>query len=136
MPFPKAPTPPNATQATRPGAAELGTLFETTWITSKVQDSPLVRSLHPSFPACLLNHPFAVWISPVSQNYQGARTVYGDPYHGYWIADHSQLNDRFGTSDDLKALSDEVHRRGMCVPPPCPSFCQVIHCCSLLHTGI
>ncbi|EJF62461.1 alpha-amylase [Dichomitus squalens LYAD-421 SS1] len=55
----------------------------------------------------------AVWISPVSQNYEGPRTPYGDPYHGYWIADASQLNSRFGSADDLKALSDELHRRGM-----------------------
>lgn len=56
-----------------------------------------------------------VWISPVSQNYQGPTTPYGDPYHGYWIADATQLNDKFGTADDLKALSDELHRRGMYV---------------------
>ena len=49
----------------------------------------------------------------MSQNYIGPRTPYGDPYHGYWIADVSQLNDKYGTADDLKALSDEVHRRGM-----------------------
>lgn len=55
----------------------------------------------------------AVWISPVSQNYEGPATPYGDPYHGYWIADASQLNSRFGTSDDLKGLSEELHRRGM-----------------------
>ncbi|KAH7927724.1 glycoside hydrolase family 13 protein [Leucogyrophana mollusca] len=55
----------------------------------------------------------ALWISPVSQNYEGPSTPYGDAYHGYWIADASQLNHRFGTSDDLKALSDELHRRGM-----------------------
>ncbi|KAJ3482123.1 hypothetical protein NLI96_g7190 [Meripilus lineatus] len=55
----------------------------------------------------------AIWISPVNQNYQGPRTAYGDPYHGYWIQDHTQLNERFGTADDLMALSDEVHRRGM-----------------------
>ena len=54
-----------------------------------------------------------VWISPVSQNYEGPRTPYGDPYHGYWIADATQLNSKFGTADDLKALSDELHRRGM-----------------------
>jgi len=54
-----------------------------------------------------------VWISPVSQNYEGPTTPYGDPYHGYWIADATQLNSRFGTSDDLKDLSDELHRRGM-----------------------
>ncbi|KAG1748968.1 glycoside hydrolase family 13 protein [Suillus paluster] len=55
----------------------------------------------------------AVWISPVSQNYEGPPTPYGDPYHGYWIADATKLNSHFGTSDDLKALSDELHRRGM-----------------------
>jgi len=55
----------------------------------------------------------AIWISPVSQNYEGPRTPYGDAYHGYWIADASQLNSRFGTADDLKALSAELHRRGM-----------------------
>jgi alpha-amylase len=55
----------------------------------------------------------AIWISPINQNYQGPRTAYGDPYHGYWMADVRQLNDRFGTADDLKALSAELHRRGM-----------------------
>lgn len=55
----------------------------------------------------------AIWISPVQQNYQGPRTPYGDPYHGYWIQDATKLNDKFGTSDDLKALVAEVHRRDM-----------------------
>lgn len=55
----------------------------------------------------------AVWISPVSQNYEGPRTPYGDAYHGYWIADATQLNARYGTADDLQALVQEVHRRGM-----------------------
>jgi len=55
----------------------------------------------------------AIWISPVSQNYEGPRTPYGDAYHGYWIADATQLNSRFGTADDLKALSAELHRRNM-----------------------
>ena len=54
-----------------------------------------------------------VWISPVNQNYEGPRSAYGDPYHGYWMADISQLNSRFGTADDLKALSAELHRRNM-----------------------
>ncbi|KJA27291.1 glycoside hydrolase family 13 protein [Hypholoma sublateritium FD-334 SS-4] len=55
----------------------------------------------------------AIWISPVNQNYEGPTSAYGDAYHGYWIADVSQLNSHFGTSDDLKALSAEVHRRNM-----------------------
>lgn len=31
------------------------------------------------------------------------------------MADISKLNDRFGTADDLKALSAELHRRNMYV---------------------
>lgn len=50
--------------------------------------------------------------SPVNQNIPGP-TAYGDPYHGYWIADITQLNDRFGTADDLKQLSNELHQRDM-----------------------
>lgn len=55
----------------------------------------------------------AIWISPINQNYIGPKTPYGDPYHGYWIQDNSQLNARFGTADDLKALSKELHARKM-----------------------
>ncbi|EKM82841.1 hypothetical protein AGABI1DRAFT_82568 [Agaricus bisporus var. burnettii JB137-S8] len=55
----------------------------------------------------------AIWISPVNENYDGPRTVYGDAYHGYWIKDFSKLNNRFGTADDLKALVAELHRREM-----------------------
>lgn len=55
----------------------------------------------------------AVWISPVSKNYDGPRTKYGDAYTGYWVTDVSQLNSHFGSADDLKALSAEIHRRGM-----------------------
>jgi alpha-amylase len=55
----------------------------------------------------------AIWISPINQNYDGPRTAYGDAYHGYWMRDVRQLNDHFGTADDLKALSTELHRRGM-----------------------
>lgn len=49
----------------------------------------------------------------MSQNYDGPRTPYGDAYHGYWIQDATQLNSKFGTVDDLKALTKEVHKRGM-----------------------
>lgn len=54
----------------------------------------------------------AIWISPTSQNLDVA-TPYGFAYHGYWVNDPTRLNARFGTSEDLKALSDELHRRGM-----------------------
>ncbi|KAF9459363.1 glycoside hydrolase family 13 protein [Collybia nuda] len=55
----------------------------------------------------------AVWISPVNENYDGPRSPYGDAYHGYWSADVSKLNGHFGTAEDLKALSAELHRRNM-----------------------
>ncbi|KAF7311634.1 Not1-domain-containing protein [Mycena kentingensis (nom. inval.)] len=56
----------------------------------------------------------AIWISPVNQNYQGpARLMVTLTMVRYWTADVSRLNDRFGSADDLKALSAEVHRRGM-----------------------
>ncbi|KAK0448344.1 glycoside hydrolase family 13 protein [Desarmillaria tabescens] len=55
----------------------------------------------------------AIWISPVNQNYEGDRTPYGYPYHGYWMADITQLNDRFGTEDDLRALISDLHARDM-----------------------
>ncbi|KAJ6547139.1 glycoside hydrolase superfamily [Mycena capillaripes] len=48
-----------------------------------------------------------------SQNYQGPRSAYGDPYHGYWPADISKFNDHFGTADDLKILLAEVYCRNM-----------------------
>ncbi|KAG8777412.1 hypothetical protein FRC12_000372 [Ceratobasidium sp. 428] len=54
----------------------------------------------------------AIWISPVNKNIEGV-TAYGEAYHGYWIEDISQLNPHFGTADDLKALSTDLHARGM-----------------------
>ena len=113
MPSLKAPIRPNATLARRPGVAEPGTPFVKTWTTSKTWASPLVCILCLNRVHLLTFHRRAVWISPVNQNYDGPRTPYGDAYHGYWIADLSQLNDHFGTADDLKALSDELHKRGM-----------------------
>lgn len=87
---------------------------EKIWITSRTRVSQRVCIHVPNHPLHLIDPPFpAVWISPVSQNYAGPRTAYGDAYHGYWIADLSQLNPRFGTSDDLKALSAELHKRNM-----------------------
>lgn len=80
-----------------------------------IQDAGFTASTFfaPSVYSVLVMMCRAVWISPVSQNYEGPRTPYGDPYHGYWISDATKLNSKFGTSDDLKALSDDLHNRGM-----------------------
>lgn len=40
-------------------------------------------------------------------------TPYGEGYHGFWTGDIMQINEHFGTADDLKQLSAEVHKRGM-----------------------
>lgn len=53
----------------------------------------------------------AIWISPISQNIQGM-TGDGEGYTGYWVTDMTALNSHFGTSEDLIALSKEVHSRG------------------------
>ncbi|KAI0905526.1 alpha-amylase [Ustulina deusta] len=54
----------------------------------------------------------AIWISPVVKNID-TETAYGLPYHGYWAQDIYSLNSHFGTEDDLKQLSSELHNRGM-----------------------
>ena len=86
--------------------------------------APVISFVTIFSTSLLIRH--TVWISPVSQNYQGPRSPYGDAYHGYWIADCTQLNDRFGTADDLKALSDELHKRGMCVTFPVDPVSELI----------
>lgn len=72
----------------------------------------------------------AVWISPVSANFEG-NSSQGEAFHGcvrrsslfnvsvhirglrYWTKDFDTLNPHFGTTDDLHALSDALHKRGM-----------------------
>lgn len=34
-------------------------------------------------------------------------------FTSYWTKDLNDLNSHFGTADDLKALSDALHARGM-----------------------
>lgn len=42
-----------------------------------------------------------------------SQTPYNFAYHGYWVNDPTKLNPRFGTPEDLKKLSEEVHKRNM-----------------------
>lgn len=53
----------------------------------------------------------AIWISPTSPQINSS--LYGEAYHGYWPINHQLLNPHFGTTTDLIALSNEVHKRGM-----------------------
>lgn len=54
----------------------------------------------------------AIQISPVIKNMEEDTSV-GEPYHGYWSQDLTQVNPKFGTKEDLKELVDELHKRDM-----------------------
>lgn len=54
----------------------------------------------------------AVWISPITKNIE-VSTGYGEAYHGYWQQDIYALNSHFGTPEDLRALAEALHLRGM-----------------------
>jgi alpha-amylase len=58
----------------------------------------------------------ALWITPVVDNIDGFVTGAGFPdwgYHGYWADDFTRVDPRFGSEDELKALVDAAHARGM-----------------------
>jgi len=54
----------------------------------------------------------AIWISPITKNIEQS-TAYGEAYHGYWQQDIYSVNSHFGTMEDLKALAEALHLRGM-----------------------
>lgn len=53
----------------------------------------------------------AVWISPLVKNLD--RMGKWDGYHGYWASDFTEINEHFGSIDDLRELVRQAHRRGM-----------------------
>ena len=57
----------------------------------------------------------AIWLGPIYRNkpVQGRPGHESSGYHGYWITDFTDVDPHFGTRDDLKALVDDVHARGM-----------------------
>jgi len=58
----------------------------------------------------------ALWINPLVQNIPEFVTGAGFPdwaYHGYWADDFTRLDARFGTPQDLRALVDACHARGI-----------------------
>ncbi|PCG89426.1 Glycoside hydrolase, superfamily [Penicillium occitanis (nom. inval.)] len=52
----------------------------------------------------------AVWITPITKQ-MPQTTSEGTGFHGYWQQDI--VNPNFGTADDIKALSNAIHDRGM-----------------------
>ena len=54
----------------------------------------------------------AIQISPVVKNFDN-NTIHGDAFHGYWPVNWYELNENFGTAQDLKDLSAALHERDM-----------------------
>lgn len=50
----------------------------------------------------------ALWMTPVMTN-----NMPQSSYHGYAITNYYEIDPRFGTLDDFKTLSAELHKRGM-----------------------
>ena len=55
----------------------------------------------------------AIWISPIVRAVP--RMDVGDGYHGYWAADFTTLEPRFGTLDELRDLVARSHARDIAV---------------------
>ncbi|MEZ4239598.1 MAG: alpha-amylase family glycosyl hydrolase [Myxococcota bacterium] len=53
-----------------------------------------------------------LWLSPVSDAQTAPHGPWG-AFHGYWVEDLRAVEPRFGTLDDLRALADALHARGM-----------------------
>jgi glycosidase len=56
----------------------------------------------------------SIWLTPSFKN-KPVQLEDGPSagYHGYWITDFTQIDPHLGTNDDLAALIDDAHRRGM-----------------------
>ena len=50
----------------------------------------------------------AIWISPIVKNSK-------DGYHGYWTTDWEDVNEHFGTEDDLHYLVSQAHSKNIFV---------------------
>ncbi|GAB3414510.1 pullulanase-type alpha-1,6-glucosidase [Flindersiella endophytica] len=57
----------------------------------------------------------AIWLTPSFQNrpVQGTGANASAGYHGYWVTDFTRIDPHLGTNEELKALVDAAHGRGM-----------------------
>ena len=56
----------------------------------------------------------SIWLTPSFKN-KPVQLEDGPSagYHGYWITDFTQVDPHLGTNDELRALIDAAHARGM-----------------------
>jgi glycosidase len=55
----------------------------------------------------------ALWLTPMYLNGQNRHPKWGVGYHGYWIADHYQLEPKLGDLDVYRRLVDQAHGKGI-----------------------
>jgi len=57
----------------------------------------------------------AVWLTPsfLNRPVQGTGDDASAGYHGYWITDFTRIDPHLGTNDELRALVDEAHAKGI-----------------------
>ena len=57
----------------------------------------------------------ALWLTPVFRNrwVQGTGADASAGYHGYWTTDYTRLDPHFGTTDEMRRLISDAHRRGI-----------------------
>ena len=57
----------------------------------------------------------AIWLTPSFKNkpVQGVGDTRSAGYHGYWITDYTVIDPHLGTNDDMRALVDLAHDRGI-----------------------
>jgi alpha-amylase len=55
----------------------------------------------------------SIWLTPSFKNKAVQVEDSSAGYHGYWITDFTQIDPHLGSNDDLAALVDEAHGRGM-----------------------
>lgn len=55
----------------------------------------------------------SIWLTPSFKNKAVQPEDKSAGYHGYWVTDFTQIDPHLGTNDELQALIDEAHARGM-----------------------
>ncbi|WP_375142113.1 pullulanase-type alpha-1,6-glucosidase [Microbacterium sp.] len=57
----------------------------------------------------------AIWLTPsfLNRPVQGTGDSASAGYHGYWVTDFTRIDPHLGTNEELAALIDEAHAKGM-----------------------